>query len=289
MRRSASIVSALVLAWLAPAAQAGQATPDAGALQRQERAIEARFDALRAKLLARSATRADYDQLLDAIQPLSPSQVVTDRQRTLRERWKAKVDELEQRARESLVDEPELGRWQRDLIDLRQDRAFDALAEHALARSATREHWAAVRAALEARAEAAKNDPETGASKQRLLASLAELEERAGRSVPAASDFDAWRDLAISERLERALAELEELALARKATRADFARASDALADRVQAAKDSDPESAAWHAKLQAALDDLRERAARGDVSRDEFKALREKLVSRARKAASGR
>jgi hypothetical protein len=98
------------------------------------------------------------------------------------------------------------------------------------------------------------------------------------------ADFASLRDELIASRLERALGWLEERALARSASRVDFARVRAALEDRA-AALDAAGRANGDLDRLQKALAKLEERALNGDVTREEFRSVAEKLIGKAREA----
>lgn len=212
-------------------------------------------------------------------------------------------------------------------IEARLQRAIDELEKKAKERGATREDFQRVRDAYEARAKlaavpgavpGAADGAADGAAeaKGRFERALAALEKRAAESGYDREEFVALRDglvkrareaqtpgepaaggdaqpVDLEARLQRALDDLEKKAEARNATREDFQRVREAWEARAKNAASEAPASARESAgadvaaRLTRALDDLEKRTLAGEFSREQFVAMRQSMVSRAR-ASSG-
>jgi hypothetical protein len=204
-------------------------------------------------------------------------------------------------------------------LDARLEIALDALEKKAEARNASREDFNQVRDMYIARAEAAKATAGTpgGAGEVDIVARfgrvLDELEKKAMAGEYSREEYQALRQSyikrargAVAEkptpeaqpdpleaRFEAALADLEQRALARNASREDFNRVREMLIARARLAAggtagDTTPNTQfdELKQKLEAALTQLENRANEGNVTREEFQALRNMLIKRARNAA---
>lgn len=203
--------------------------------------------------------------------------------------------------------------------DARLARAIEDLERKALARGATREDFTQVRTMWEQRLAATEPDlpaAEAAGLKQKVGRALADLETKAAaggatreefaqlrqalltraRAAAAAAAAPAADEAALEARFAQALDDLEAKALARQATREQFAAVRDQLVARARRAAsaegatgaDADARTAELARQLEAAINRLEERAQNGQVTREEFLELRGMLVARARRAAGG-
>lgn len=263
------------------------ATPPGVAMDAQ---VNAAFADLSKKVMAKSATPADYQALSGALKAQAAAVAPSDpRAEAQRARLQAYIDALQEKAKTAAVDEAQLAFLQDQIIDARMDRYLNWLQKQALARFATREDYNRVLEVLKERGEAAKaqNDPDFAAMRDRWSKEIDALQARAATAAPTQKEFDTLREQIIDARLDRALTILEKLALARGATRAEFNAVRDMLIERAEAAKSTGSESATQLASYQSALADLEKRALNGEATREQFAAVKAQLVTRARAASA--
>lgn len=202
--------------------------------------------------------------------------------------------------------------------DARLARAIEELERKALARGATREDFTQVRTMWEQRLAATEpNLPaaEAASLKQKVGRAMADLEQRAAAGGATREEFSQLRrallararaangttaptaeDAGLEARFAQALDELEAQALARAATREQFAAVREQLAARARraaaaegvAGAEADLRTAELARQLEAALNRLEERALAGQATREEFLELRGMFVARARRAVNG-
>ena len=201
--------------------------------------------------------------------------------------------------------------------DARLARAIEELERKALARGATREEFVQVRTMWEQRLAATEPNLPAGEAatlKQKVGRALADLENKAAAGGATREEFAQLRqalltraraaatpaaapvvdDAGLEARFAQALDELETKALARGATREQFAAVREQLAARARRAAaaegatgaELDTRTAELARQLEAALNRLEERALAGEATRAEFLELRGLLVARARRAA---
>jgi hypothetical protein len=155
--------------------------------------------------------------------------------------------------------------------EARLERALEDLERKALARGATREDFTAVRTMWEERLAATQ--PQTPPEELALL----------------------------KTKVARALADLETRAAEGKVTREEFTQLRQALLTRARAAapqetaqketgqqpaEEAAPATPALEARFAQALEDLETKALARQATREQFAAVREQLVARARRAA---
>jgi hypothetical protein len=146
-----------------------------------------------------------------------------------------------------------------------------------------------VAAYLAARQKAAQRTAlDLGTNAQRLDEAIKALRTKAASASPTPQEVREAEAIAIVARLQAAFEWLAQQAAARGASRVDYARARDTLAAMARASQD--PATDAIAERLQTALDQLEQRAmGGGQVTREEFLALRDQMISQAREAASNR
>ncbi|MCC6409747.1 MAG: hypothetical protein IT453_21510 [Planctomycetes bacterium] len=160
------------------------------------------------------------------------------------------------------------------------DRALDALAQALQAHSAPRPAFEALIEALEAEAKAHASEARAQTLRDRLRAVVEELRSRAEAGLFDADALARLREDVLDARAERALAWLEERAVARHATRAEFERVGALLEARLARATeqpDADGNSRERWKKLVA---DVQARQDAGGATAADFVALREELVA---------
>ncbi len=200
--------------------------------------------------------------------------------------------------------------------DARLERAIADLETKALARGATREDFTRVRSLWEARVEALRGDAPVDPGEvdvaARFTRALDALEKKAAAEGLSREDFGAlraaWSARArrasggpaadpvanpLDSRFEQALADLERKAAARGASREDFHRVRNLWEERWKASGAADaaptPDEVDLAARFRRAIDALEQRAATQGLGREEFTALRDAWVARARLAAAAR
>lgn len=198
------------------------------------------------------------------------------------------------------------------------ETALDDLGNKAEARNATRDDYTRVKEAFIARARAAAPGTdaatvtERGTLEQRFIAAIDKLEVDAREGRYTRAEFQAVRDTYIARvraitsstpantanpapaatgdlagALDAALDDLGKKAEARQATREDFNRVREAMIARARSLTASDPAAAGRLGTLDEAftkaMDKLEADALAGKYSREDFTALRDGYVSRAR------
>lgn len=254
-----------------PAPPARPATPGVHAR------VEQAFSAARQRVLAGSADEAARDELVAAIRgAYGALAAATPDTLGVRARLVAEVEDLFTRARFAHIAAEELDALHVDLLDA---RLCDTLAE--TERNPTESGLDPLAAAVRELAEAAQPlDPATADWRARAESRLAAL-RRDKKFEPAA--FSALRELFDDARAERAETLLERHALDKGASPSDFARARNALSDRLETEAQKSPEARELQKKLVAAIDALQKRAAEGALTHADFEALRQQMTHRAR------
>jgi predicted RNA-binding protein associated with RNAse of E/G family len=283
MKTTFALLALLPLAFTAPAASA--AAPRAAVVAQVpdfKSAVSPSIDELRKKVEAGKVSAPDFKKVTDEIKSASAAQgVVSPETTAITERLLARIMELELLAQTKMFELLEL--------DILKDQAIDADLAFALARlkmkaaenKADKTDWDAVAKSLTARAEAAKAwNPEIDAIIGRLRAEIDALMARAKSAPLKGSDFDTALDIAKESRVSNVLTRLEKRGLEKKALESDF---SDVL-DVAKRTTSPDPELVK---KVQARLDELKAAARAGKITREQFMALRELLMIRARAASS--
>lgn len=271
------------------AAPAVAATPTLAATATVEApALRARFnaavDALRVKAEARNATRADYQRVVDELKAAAAAYEVPAPTVFLGERILQRIAELETAAQTKMYELLEL--------DILKDQAIDAELEYAIARiqsgisarQPTRTDWDAIFANLTARADAAKAwNPAIDAIVPRLRAEIDALIAKAKAGPLVEKDLTTAKDIATEIRVSNVLTRLEKRGMEQKAIEADFADVAD-VAKRIPVPA---ADSTELVKKVNQRLDELRAAAKAGKITREQFAALRDLLMIRARAASS--
>ncbi len=273
------------------AAPAVAATPTLAATATVEApALRARFnaavDALRVKAEARNATRADYQRVVDELKAAAAAYEVPAPTVFLGERILQRIAELETAAQTKMYELLEL--------DILKDQAIDAELEYAIARiqsgisarQPTRTDWDAIFANLTARADAAKAwNPAIDAIVPRLRAEIDALIVKAKAGPLVEKDLTTAKDIATEIRVSNVLTRLEKRGMEQKAIEADFADVAD-IAKRIPVPA---ADSTELVKKVNQRLDELRAAAKAGKITREQFAALRDLLMIRARAASSSK
>jgi len=264
-----------------PVVSATAATVEAQALRTR---FQAAVDALRVKAEARSATRADYQKVVDEYKAAAAAYEVPLTAIFLSDRILARIAELETAAQTKMYELLEL--------DILKDQAIDAELEYAIARiqsgiaarQPTRTDWDAIFANLTARADAAKAwNPAIDAIVPRLRAEIDALIVKAKAGPLVEKDLTTAKDIATEIRVSNVLTRLEKRGMEQKAIEADFADVAD-IAKRIPVPA---ADSTELVKKVNQRQDELRAAAKAGKITREQFAALRDLLMIRARAAAS--
>ncbi len=246
--------------------------------------FNAAIDELKAKASAGKISRAEYQKAHDELTKAAQAyEAETPHALGTRERLMARLAELETKAQTAMFELLELDILKDEAIDAELDYAIARLRARASAGKWTREDYQAVVDALTARANAAKSwNPEIDAIHGRFVTELNRLMERAKATTLKVDEFETVLDLATETRASMVLARLEKRALEKKAIDSDFKDVS-AVVARI-------PEpNADLLKKVQARLDEIKAALAGGRVTREQFVALRDELMVRARAASSSR
>lgn len=268
----------------APAAAASPTTTIIATIETP--ALRVRFhaavDALRTKAAGGSLSRADYQKVVDELKSAAAAYEVPAPSVFLGDRLLARIAELEVIAQTKMYELLEL--------DILEDQAIDAELEYVIARlksgisarQPTRTDWDAIFANLTARADAAKAwNPEIDAIVGRLRAEIDALIAKAKTAPLVDKDFATATDIATEIRVSIVVTRLEKRGLEKKAIDADYADVAD-IAKRVPV-----PDSADLVKKVDARLDEIKAAVKGGRITREEFVALRDLLMQRARAASS--
>ena len=262
-REAAKTVGDVVTVPAQPANPAAQQADIEGRLQHA-------LDELEKKAEARQATREDFNRVRDLYTQRAKAAMTAGDASTVAEenalavKFATAIDELEKQAA--------AGNWSRE--------QFNTLRQGLIRRGR------AAAGGTPGVVDSKQVDTQTAASKsaESKGAELKGAEAKAGGE-------------GIEARFELALATLEQKALARGATREDFGRVRDLLevrarqavkgSDGVSPADANDPAIAELVAKVKSALERLEKASADGSIKPEDFAALRQMIVRRARSAAS--
>jgi hypothetical protein len=258
--------------------------PDSTQAQRAPDARQAQTDEALRQLEARGAQASaeDLDRLAQALR-----QSLDDARG--RERIQMAIAELQDRARNGRLSEADVRIVRTETYDVRFDQAFQELMKKAEARQASPEEFDQLAAILVARQKAAQGtELDLRKHQQRLEQAIQSLKAKHAAGTLTPEEARGMRVAVTRARLDGAFENLAQRGSARTATRADYARVRDLLAAEAEAS--GDPQTAGVAMRLQAALDQLEKRALSGEgVTREEFLALREQLIAKAREAGAGR
>lgn len=228
---------------------------------------------------------ADYKKIKDAMTTASKGYGAdTPQALTTRERFLARVMDLETRAQTAMFAALELDILKDQAIDADLDFALARLRAHATSGTAPKTDWDAIYSALNARADAAKSwNPEIDSIMGRFRTEIEGLMARAKASQLKESDFVTAVDISTECRLSIVLTRLEHRGLALKGVvEPDYA-------DVVSGVKRIDGDTAELVKKVQAKLDEIMTAVKNGRISKDKYAELRDMIMTRARAAASAK
>jgi len=281
---SLTLLAALA-AFPAPSAAQSPAPATAPAETQNLRArLNNAIEELQKKAIARGATREDYQRVADQITAAAKEyETLTPAIPSLRARAAARIEDIETRARAGAVEAVEFDALRDHLVDMDLEIALGRLKAAALAGKFTRAEYQGFLGAWTARSTTAKaGNAELEAITTRAQAALDSIEKRAKDAAKPITEADVapLADLTAEYRTTFWVAVLEEKALGKKATKADYD-------DVTSAVTASSGEEVAK--KVAVRLEDLRKAAEGGRITREQFAELKTMLVTRARAAASGR
>jgi hypothetical protein len=258
--------------------------------------LRARFNAmvdeLAAKAAARGATREDFSKVVEEIRAVANEYMDAPRVAGIRERAIARMNELEVKAKAAALQLMEFDAFKDLLIDLDLQGIFNRTIERARAGEVTRLQWTMYKATLQQRADSAKAwNPELDAIIGRLMAECERIEKRAGEALKP-KDLEPLEALHADVMVHATAARLSKRALQTppgvidpkgryQLLTCDFGDVKEALV------ATGVPETADFMRKVQARLDEIRDAAAGGRITRAECDALCTLLLQRARAAAT--
>lgn len=203
----------------------------------------------------------------------------------LSKRLNRRIADLEARAQKGEASAEDFSILREQMVDTRLENAIARLSSKASESGLEREDVGRLTTLIQARAEAAKTlDPQAAESSQSMIRAVAAMEKK-GKLTPV--DFGHLRSSLAEARLDRAMADLEKRAVNKKATKADFERVTEVLADRTDAM--GTDQAKTLQTRLQNAIQKLEEKAANGNVTAEEFSSLRDNLVKKAREASASK
>lgn len=242
------------------------------------------LDELQKKAVARGATREDYQRIAEQITASAKEyEGLTPAMPGLRARATARLEDIESRARAGAVDAVEFDALRDHLVDMDLEVALGRLKAAATAGKVTRAEHQGFLQAWTARAKAAKaGNAELDAITARAKAALETIDKRAKDAANpiTAADVAPLADITAEYRTTFAVASLEEKALGKRASKADY----DDVTNAVTAASGEEIAK-----KVAARLEELRKAAEGGRITREQFAELKTMLMTRARAAASGK
>ncbi len=241
------------------------------------------IEELQKKAIARGATREDYQRVVDQITAAAREfEATTPVLPSLRARAAARIEDIETRARAGAVEATEFDALRDHVIDMDLEIALGRLKAAALAGKFTRAEYQGFLDSWTARATTAKvGNAELDAITTRAKAALDAIEKRSKDAAKPITEVDVapLADLTAIYRTTFWVAVLEEKALGKKATKADY----DDVASVVTNSSDAEVAK-----KVATRLEELRKAAEGGRITREQFTELKTMLVTRARAAASG-
>jgi hypothetical protein len=241
-------------------------------------------DVLAEKCKAQKATREEFAVAVQALRDLGNQYMEVQRVTSIIEKMIARMNELEVKARDKMLELMEFDVLKDMAIDIQFQGAMARMAARVKEGKATRLEYAMVYDALGVRLQAAKDwDPEIEAIVGRLIAVCQALEKRANEAIkepelaPAlslAADIDAH---AAVVRLGRRATKLKSILL----IPADYTDVTDSLrAGGVAVTSD-------FMRKINARLEEIKAAVRGGRITRADFNELFKALMERARAAAT--
>src|SRR5689334_17460148 len=259
----------------APAAPAAPAKEATGARSR----IDSAFEALRQKALAGDKDRAAYQELVAAIRGgYGVLEHATPNTEVVRKRLSLAVDDLFERSQRAKIAPEELGALRVELLDADLQCLLAQLAAQPNAQGLE-----ALSASYKQLADAVGElDPSAAEGRTRAQALLDGL-----KSKPAVepADLEPLTEELAHARAQRAEVLLEKRAVAKGATKTDYARARDHVSDLLELQSKRDPEARELQKKLVGAIEELERRGAESSLTHADFESLRKELAQRGRTA----
>jgi predicted metal-dependent hydrolase len=203
-------------------------------------------------------------------------------------RLKRAINDLLERARNAHLIIEDFWRAKGMIIDAKCCAEIRGLWKQAKNRKATRAQFMRVAGLLDERADAAKEHPDLRLRLQEAIDKLMKKYLAGEDLMPMETKF--FDDESVRAMLDRALAWLEDMAVARQATREQFVYVRDLMRDRARIWSE-DLEMKALLRRVEAEIDRLlaihRKLGAPG-FSREDFLKLREMCMKKARMVVSG-
>jgi hypothetical protein len=258
--------------------------------------LRARFNAmvdeLSAKAAARNATRADFQRVVEEIRAVASEYMETVRVADIRDKALERMMELELRAKDTALLLTECDVFKDLILDLDLQGIFQRTIDRARAGDVTRLQWTMYVEGLQARADGAKAwNPEIDAIIGRLRAECERLEKRAGEALKP-RDLAPLESLHADLMVQAAAARLSRRALepipGTKDPKVRFPLATQDFTDVTSMLIGSGvPESSDLARKVKAKLDELRDAAQGGRITRAQLDELATLLMQRARAAST--
>ncbi len=253
--------------------------------------LQAKFDAamtaLETKAKAGNYSREDFNELRAMLiqRARASTQTPTANTADIDSKLQAALDELEKKAALRQATRADFDR----VRDMWTERAKLATAQDPAVTPELQTRFEGALVSLETQAKQGNYSREEFGALRNLLIQHAREAANANSAAPVASANAADLDT----RLQSALADLEHKAQARQATREDFDHVRDAWIARAKAASaGADPAATAQASSLAqhfgTAMDELEKNALAGNWSPEQFAAIQQSYIHRARAASGG-
>ena len=240
--------------------------------------LEQKVDQLQAAYDAKKPTKPYFVDLGSLVDQWGDADEIT------RKRLKRAMDDLMVRCERAKMQMADTMRLKAMIIDARLDRDLRLLWKQAMKRGATRADFERVAELLRHRAEVAKQPDDIS---QRVNNAMLDLMKKAKEGGTLTTlEMSTFEDDLMKVRLDRALAWLEEMAVARNASREQFLYVKDLMMDRARIwQEDVEFQNAVNHVLRE--LDQLMDRALQAGLNRSEIQRLRDMCMCRARNAVT--
>jgi hypothetical protein len=254
--------------------------------------FNAMVDELAAKAAARTATRQDFQRVVDEMRTIANEYMETKRITDIREKFLERMMELEQRAQQAQLMLMEFDVFKDLILDLDLQGIFQRTIDRARAGDVTRLQWTMYVEALQVRLDAAKAwNPEIDAIVGRLRAECERLEKRAGEAMKQ-TELAPFESLHADMMVQSTAARLSRRALEPipgvRDPKGRFPLATQDFTDVSSTLIGTGvPESSELARKVKAKLDELRDAAQGGRITRAQFDELATLLLQRARAAVT--
>lgn len=164
--------------------------------------------------------------------------------------------------------------------DQRLNSALDDLSTRIGEKRLEAADYERVRAALRERHMPGEQaDPRARARAERFEQSLATFDQRFKNQKLKAAHVDMLREQLVDERLDMAIDRWRNAAAAGKVTEAEYHAVARELKQRAQVAQSFDPEANAMHTRLQARLDEMRNKGNTAPLRNEDVLGFRDELI----------